>query len=315
MDFVLLDTETDGLQKPIHILELAGIIIRNGRPTGEKFQMFLNHKIYISQEATAIHGYTREFLNRNGHNPRDVHHEFEKFRQGLPLCAHNLAFDYNRCLDPERQRLMPRGTQIPQRGFCTVMLLRRCFPHISSFNLQSLARILEIKLLPGEKDHCAATDTRITGEIWSQEIFPILHETGIQNFSQLLEISQRSPVQDAAQYLRRNAPQAWTKSKLAQLEEMVNYTETTKEFKPNNNFQNSREVTPRQKMVLAFWDAPYKSTYTKKAITNWIDELYQRRPLAKKAWEQFKKDYPEINSQNNPKLIKPLGKSYYEKLI
>ena len=67
--WIIVDTETDGLFAPIHIVEIAAQAMVGWEPEGTPFQVFLNHDIRIPYEATAVHGYTRDFLAENGTDP------------------------------------------------------------------------------------------------------------------------------------------------------------------------------------------------------------------------------------------------------
>ena len=103
--WVVIDTETDGLYEPIHVVELSGQLMEGWEQAGEPFRMLLNHDVPIPQEAVAIHGYTQEYLQRNGQEPRRVHTAFREYARDYPLVAHNLSYDWNRCLEPEWARL------------------------------------------------------------------------------------------------------------------------------------------------------------------------------------------------------------------
>ena len=79
MKEVLLDTETTGLS-PVKdkIIEIACIEIDDHIPTGEKFHVFLNPEMEISQGAYETHGITREFLNDKP-KFKDIAKEFQEF--------------------------------------------------------------------------------------------------------------------------------------------------------------------------------------------------------------------------------------------
>src|ERR1039457_6836481 len=115
-EWLIVDTETDGLMDPIHVVEIAAQRMRGWEPVGEKFRVLLNHNVHIPSAAVAIHGYTEEFLRKNGEEPLRAHAMFRDFAGDLPVVAHNLSFDWNRALYPEwgRLGLAPAG----RRGFC-----------------------------------------------------------------------------------------------------------------------------------------------------------------------------------------------------
>ena len=82
MQWVLLDTETNGLQAPIFVLELAAQRMSDWTPVGPPFRKLLNHNRDIPAEASRINGYTREILERDGEPPDNVHRDFAHYAQG-----------------------------------------------------------------------------------------------------------------------------------------------------------------------------------------------------------------------------------------
>lgn len=61
-NWVIVDTETDGLMDPIHVVEIAAQRMHEWEPTGERFRVLLNHNVPIHPAAVAVHGYTQEYL-------------------------------------------------------------------------------------------------------------------------------------------------------------------------------------------------------------------------------------------------------------
>ena len=93
MKEVLLDTETTGLSSvKDKIIEIACIEIDDHIPTGEKFHVFLNPEMEISQGAYETHGITREFLNDKP-KFKDIAKEFQEFINEKKLIIHNADFD------------------------------------------------------------------------------------------------------------------------------------------------------------------------------------------------------------------------------
>jgi DNA polymerase III epsilon subunit-like protein len=64
-NWTLVDTETDGLWAPIHVVEIAAQRFQGLMPVGEPFRVFINHDIEISPAATMVHGYTTDFIKAN----------------------------------------------------------------------------------------------------------------------------------------------------------------------------------------------------------------------------------------------------------
>jgi DNA polymerase-3 subunit epsilon len=93
MKEVLLDTETTGLSSVNDkIIEIACIEIEDHIPTGEKFHVFLNPEMEISQGAYDTHGISKEFL-KDKPKFNDVAKDFTKFIDGKKLVIHNAEFD------------------------------------------------------------------------------------------------------------------------------------------------------------------------------------------------------------------------------
>jgi len=52
-DWLIVDTETDGLSDPIHVVEIAAQRMSGWQPVGEKFRVLLNHNVHIPAVAVA----------------------------------------------------------------------------------------------------------------------------------------------------------------------------------------------------------------------------------------------------------------------
>lgn len=187
--WVIIDTETDGLSQPIHIVELAGQLMHGWQPVGEPFRMLLNHDVPIPYEATAIHGYTREYLRKHGQKPATVYDAFREYACDYPLVAHNLSYDWDRCLQPEWARLgvAPAG----QRGFCCMMLARRIVTELRSYRLDSLKYHFRIS---ASQSHRAQNDVLTLVELFQKVYQPRLVNAGLKTFGEIANFAKRTPV-------------------------------------------------------------------------------------------------------------------------
>ena len=70
--WILLDTETTGINAPVFVVELAAQRMCGWQPEGEPFRKLLNQNADIPPEASRVHGYTREILERDGEPPLQV---------------------------------------------------------------------------------------------------------------------------------------------------------------------------------------------------------------------------------------------------
>jgi DNA polymerase III epsilon subunit-like protein len=187
--WVIVDTETDGLIAPIHVIEIAAQLMEGSQPCGEPFQIYLNHDVPIPAEATAIHGYTREFLREHGQTPIKAHEAFRQYARDYPIAAHNLAYDWNRALEPEWIRLgLPT---IGQRGFCTMLLSRRVIANLASFRLDALKQ--HFRLGEGQS-HKALNDVQTVVKLFTTVIKPRLEFAGLTTFLEWVEFSRQQPI-------------------------------------------------------------------------------------------------------------------------
>ncbi len=187
--WIIIDTETDGLLDPIHVVEIAAQRMNGWEPVGEKFRVLLNHGVPIPPEATAVHGYTTEFLRQHGEDPFVAHARFREFVGDLPLVAHNLSFDWNRALSQEWLRL---GLDpIGQRGFCTLMLSRRLVDECKSYRLDALRDAFQLST---NDAHRAFGDVATLVALFGRVFRPRLEASGLETFESVADFSKRTPV-------------------------------------------------------------------------------------------------------------------------
>lgn len=188
--WLILDTETDGLRDPIHVVELSAQLMDGWNPVGNPFHMLLNHDVPIPAAAFAIHGYSREYLQENGQDPREVYSEFRKYAQDFPIVAHNLAYDWSRCLIPEWNRLTIEP--IGQKGFCTLMLARRLAPEVENYKLDTLKAAFNLTRNQG---HRAKNDVFTLVELFQGAFRDRLESAGLDTFNSICDFSRLKPVE------------------------------------------------------------------------------------------------------------------------
>jgi DNA polymerase III epsilon subunit-like protein len=182
-EWIILDTETDGIAPPIHVIEIAAQRMRGWEKVGETFVRLLDHSIDIPDKASAIHGYTRAILERDGHPPQEVYRELRDFVRGLPVVSYNLRFDWDQVLLPEWERL---GLDpIGKRGFCALELARRLLGTLPSgnFKLQTLRRYFN---LPERAAHSADGDVLATADLATQVLGPAAIRQGLHTWDALV---------------------------------------------------------------------------------------------------------------------------------
>lgn len=91
---VVLDTETTGLswEKGNRVVEIGAVELIERRPSGRRFQRYLNVDCEFEPGAQEVTGLTREFL---ADKPRfeEILADFLGFIRGAELVIHNAAFD------------------------------------------------------------------------------------------------------------------------------------------------------------------------------------------------------------------------------
>jgi DNA polymerase III epsilon subunit-like protein len=175
-NWVLVDTETDGLCAPIHAVEIAAQRYDEMTPVGEPFRLFLDHDILIPAEAKEVHGYDEKFLKENGIDPRKAYEEFWNYVGGARIAAHFAQYDWKQVLIPESARL---GVEVKADfGFCTWKLAKRALPAHNTWKLDSLREHYKLK---GGRAHTALGDIQAVGDLISRIIQPRLNYAGFKS--------------------------------------------------------------------------------------------------------------------------------------
>lgn len=182
----IIDTETTGLRSPIFVVELGAQRMRGWEPDGPPFRRLINHGTNIPPEASRVHGYTREILERDGYDPETVYREFSEYTGNHPVSAYNLKYDWDDVLIPEwsRLRLAPIGV----RGFCIYELAKRLLDPVPAGNckLQTLRQYYE---LPSRGAHSALGDVETAVDLLQRVLRPICEARGLQTFQDVCSFS------------------------------------------------------------------------------------------------------------------------------
>ncbi len=187
--WVLVDTETDGLETPIHAIEVAAQRFKGFEPFGEPLRVFINHGIEIPLAATAVHGYTTDFIEEHGISPQEAYQQIGDYISGAPIAAHYLGFDWNRVLAPEWERLgiSPLG----QRGFCTWKLAKRSLPEFPTHKLDYLRDHFGLVC---SRAHSALGDIESVADLLRRVVFPRLVGKGLTTFDEVVSFTLLPPL-------------------------------------------------------------------------------------------------------------------------
>jgi DNA polymerase III epsilon subunit-like protein len=177
-----LDTETTGFNAPVFVVELAAQRMRGWQPDGGPFRKLLNQNADIPPEASRVHGYTRETLERDGEPPLQVYREFAEYAGNLPLVSFNLEYDLEEVLQPEwrRLRIPPIGTQ----GFCALRLAQRLLDPVPAGNCK-LQTLRQYYRLPERGAHTALGDVQTVVDLFGNVLRPIAEHRGLDTWEKL----------------------------------------------------------------------------------------------------------------------------------
>ena len=160
---ILFDTETTG-HDPLtgdRVIEIAALELRSDLPTGQRFHVLIDPERDIPEEATRVHGFTRNDL---AGKPRfaAVCDEFLAFIGDDPLIAHNAPFDF-RFVSAELSRLDLPPLD-PSRMIDTLALAKARFPGLPN-SLDALCRRFDIDLSE-RTAHNALLDCRLLADVY-----------------------------------------------------------------------------------------------------------------------------------------------------
>lgn len=187
--WTFIDTETDGLYPPVHVIEVAAQKFNNLKPVGDPFRVFIDRGFEIPPEATNVHGYTTDFIEQNGLDPKLAYSQLREYVGDDPISAHYLTFDWDRALNPELVRL--KQNMIGQRGFCSWVLSRRALPEHPTHKLDYLR---ETYNLTCSGPHSALGDVESVTDLLVRIIFPRLESIGYGTLEGIHEFIKLSPV-------------------------------------------------------------------------------------------------------------------------
>ena len=208
-DWLIVDTETNGLYPPICAVEIAAQRMRGWEPVGEPFRMLLNHDVHIDAMAQAVHGYSREFLRRQGERPLQAHAAFREYAGDLPIVAYNLSFDWDRVLLSEYRRL---GVPVAgSKGFCAMTLARRVVTETGNHRLETLKHHFR---LSDAQSHRGLNDVITTVRLFEVVFRDRLVAAGVVGFEKVARFSRATPVAKCHEKIRA-AHQHMSQSQIA----------------------------------------------------------------------------------------------------
>lgn len=186
-DWIILDTETTGFARPIFVVELAAQRMRGWEADGPPFRRMLNHGTTIPPQASRVHGYTREILERDGDAPLAVYQDFADYIGERPVTAYNLRYDWDDVLLPEWKRLsvLPAGT----RGLCMMRLAQHLLDPVPAENCK-LQTLRQYYNLPARGAHTALGDVETVIDLAQRVLRPLAEARGLTSWADLLAFAE-----------------------------------------------------------------------------------------------------------------------------
>lgn len=185
-DWIILDTETTGLAAPIHVIGLAAQRMRGWEPISEPFRKLINPQVDIPPEASRVHGYSRETLERDGEPAHAVYAAFADYVGSLPVVAYNLDYDLEQVLKPEWARL--KIAPIGGAGFCALRLAHRLLDPVPAGNCK-LETLRQYFHLPERGAHSALGDVLTVADLFTTVLRPLAEQRGLDTWKKLADFA------------------------------------------------------------------------------------------------------------------------------
>jgi DNA polymerase-3 subunit epsilon len=156
-DFVAIDFETANNERS-SVCSVGVIIVRNGEFVDSFYSLIQPEPNYYNYWCTQVHGLTRNDTEEAPAFP-EVWKQVEPLIEGLPLVAHNKAFDES-CL-----KAVFRCYQMDYPDyefFCTCVASRKAFPDAENHQLHTISELCGYHL---ENHHHALADAEACAAI------------------------------------------------------------------------------------------------------------------------------------------------------
>lgn len=153
-DFVAIDVETAN-NEPSSICAIGAVKVRDGIIVDSIYTLIYPEPEYYSHFCTAVHGITMADT-QDAPNFATAWRRIYAWTEGLPLVAHNAAFDH-KCIDAACRvyRLEPPA----QEFLCTLKAARRAIPKALCPS-KTLPCVCSYLGIPFEHHHNAMADAR-----------------------------------------------------------------------------------------------------------------------------------------------------------
>lgn len=186
LDYVVFDTETTGLNpsRGDRIVQISGVRLVKGSPTGEEFNTLVNPGMPIPASSIRFHGITDDMVV-DAPPVSDAVRSFAKFVEGSVLVAHNAAFDMKFL----RMQEGGSGIELNNPVLDTLLVSFVLQPNHSAHTLDAIAARFGISISEDVR-HTALGDARATAEVF-MKMLPVLRRNGLATLGRVIEASNR----------------------------------------------------------------------------------------------------------------------------
>lgn len=170
----VLDTETTGLsQARDEVVEIAAVRLDCGRPA-ETLHSFIRNTVSVG-ESLSIHGWSDDFLRRNGRPAGEVFRELAHFIGRAPVVGHNIRFDLS-MIQAHARRV---GEAMPELEVSdTWALSSRLLPDVFDYRLETVCNAMHVAC---PSRHKAEADVAATAELLIK-LLPRLKEGAMERW-------------------------------------------------------------------------------------------------------------------------------------
>jgi DNA polymerase-3 subunit epsilon len=160
----VIDFETTGISpgQGARATEVAAVLVRGGRIVG-RYASLMHSGAWVSPFIEQLTGISNAML-RDAPSAAQVMREVGRFTAGLPLVAHNAAFD--RGFWQAEALRAGLGEDPAHRFACTVLLSRRLYPQAPNHRLGTLAALHGLPR--SGRAHRALADAEVTAHLLLQ---------------------------------------------------------------------------------------------------------------------------------------------------
>jgi DNA polymerase-3 subunit epsilon len=157
----VIDFETTGISpgQGARATEIAAVLVSDGRIV-DRYASLMRSGAWVSPFIEQLTGISNRMLDA-APPAEDVMREVLDFTRGLPLVAHNAAFDRGFWL-AEAQRAAIEAAAAP-RFACTLLLSRRLYPQVPNHRLGTLAACFNLPR--AGRAHRALSDAETTAHL------------------------------------------------------------------------------------------------------------------------------------------------------